>query len=307
MVLVRRAMAALFATRKGREAESPRPSASTPRRGATCRRNLAACAFSLLLGLFPTWPVFAFADHSSWDTLLKQHVRWVYEGHASTVDYAGFKRNQAALDAYLANLSAVQQAAFDTWPASQQLAFFINAYNAFTIQLVLSRYPGLKSIKDLGSLFQSPWKRPFIRLLGKTVSLDDIEHRLIRGSGRYRDPRVHFALNCASVGCPALRPEAYTGSELNAQLEDQARRFLGDRGRNRLVGTYLEVSPIFHWYRGDFEQGFRGATSLAQFLALYARELDLSPEQETALRAGRMPIRFGDYDWSLNDSVASKR
>ena len=91
----------------------------------------------------------------------------------------------------------------------------INAYNAWTVEFILTKYPDLDSIKDLGSFFNSPWDKEFIPLLGKTVSLNDIEHGLIRGSDRYNDPRIHFAVNCASIGCPALREEAYTGDKLN--------------------------------------------------------------------------------------------
>ena len=112
---------------------------------------------------------------------------------------------------YLAATSAVSRAEFDRWVPADQLAFLVNAYNAWTVQLVLQGYPKIASIRDLGSLLQSPWKKRFVPLLGETRSLDEIEHSLIRGSGRYREPRAHFALNCASVGCPALRPEAYVG------------------------------------------------------------------------------------------------
>lgn len=240
-------------------------------------------------------------DHDAWNRLLAQHVRWSPEGHASTVDYRGMKVDQSKLQSYLSALSAVQRKTFDGWSRETQLAFLINAYNAYTVQLILTRYPDVKSIKDLGSLFQSPWEKAFVPLLGQTRSLDDIEHGLIRGSGRYRDPRVHFAVNCASIGCPALRPEAYLPTRLDAQLEDQARRFLGDRSRNRVSGDELIVSPIFKWYREDFEQGFRGDKSLPDFLARYADVLGLSVAQTHDLHTGRMAITFDGYDWHLND------
>lgn len=238
--------------------------------------------------------------HDEWDGLLKQHVVSLPGRHATAVDYRGMARDKARLQAYLAQLAQVQRAEFDRWPTATQLAFLINAYNAGTVDLVLSGYPGINSIKDLGSLFSSPWKKRFLPLLGKERTLDEIEHELIRGSGRYRDPRIHFAVNCASIGCPALRGEAYDSARLDAQLDDQAQRFLSDRSRNHLEGGTLRVSPIFKWYRGDFEQGWRGANALGAFLALYADAIGLTPAQTQALREGTLPIDFLDYDWRLN-------
>lgn len=238
--------------------------------------------------------------HDDWNLLLRQHVVTLPGGHATAVDYQGMARDKTRLNACLTRLAQVQRDEFDRWPTAAQLAFLINAYNAGTVDLVLSGYPGISSIKDLGSLFSSPWKKRFLPLLGKERTLDEIEHELIRGSGRYRDPRIHFAVNCASIGCPALRGEAYDSTRLDAQLEEQARRFLSDRSRNRLEGETLRVSPIFKWYRGDFEQGWHGAQSLGAFLALYGDAMGLTPEQAQALRDGTLPIEFLDYDWRLN-------
>lgn len=240
-------------------------------------------------------------DHGAWSQMLQRHVRWISDGHASTVNYQGMATDKDKLQNYLTALSAVSRQTFDGWSREAQLAYLINAYNAFTVQFILTRYPDLKSIKDLGSFIQSPWKKPFVSLLGQTRSLDDIEHGLIRGSGRYRDPRIHFAVNCASIGCPALRPEAYGAEKLDEQLEDQTKRFLGDRTRNRIADDALEVSPIFKWYREDFEQGFRGDKALPDLLARYAGVAGLNAAQANDLRGGRLAIRFGDYDWRLND------
>lgn len=118
-------------------------------------------------------------------------------------------------------MSRVDQLEFDQWSTRQQLAFLINAYNAWTVELILEKWPDIDSIKDLGGIFSSPWRKEFISLLGEKRSLDNIEHDLIRGSGRYQDPRIHFAVNCASIGCPALRAEAYTGAKINQQLDQQ--------------------------------------------------------------------------------------
>ncbi|HMY41148.1 MAG TPA: DUF547 domain-containing protein, partial [Marinagarivorans sp.] len=155
-------------------------------------------------------------------------------------------------------------------------------------------------IKDLGSLLRSPWQQKRIQLWGASISLDDLEHGLIRNSGRYNDPRIHFAVNCASIGCPALRPEAYSAEQLEAQLEQQARLFLADRSRNRWDGKGLLLSSIFKWYGDDFAKGWRGAKSLSQFLALYGDALGLTPEQTSELSGERVRLEFLPYDWGLN-------
>lgn len=240
--------------------------------------------------------------HAIWQQLLQQHVQVAPGTSGGNVRYAGLQAQQLELERYLAQLATVRRETFDAWPNAQQLAFLINAYNAYTVQLILTGYPGLVSIKDLGSLFQSPWKKRFAPLLGATRTLDEIEHEMIRGSGRYNDPRIHFALNCASLGCPSLRNEPYVAERLDAQLDDAASAFLADRQRNRLEGGRIQVSSIFKWYRSDFEAGWRGARSLGQFLALYAAALKLSPEQTAQLRAGTLAITFLDYGWRLNDA-----
>lgn len=244
--------------------------------------------------------------NAPFDQLLRTHVSDLPGGHASVVDYRALARQRVMLQGYLAALAAVSRTEFERWPSDFQLAFLINAYNAGTLDLVLSAKPGITSIKDLGSWFSSPWKKPLLPLLGNVRTLDEIEHELIRGSGRYPDPRIHFAVNCASIGCPALRTEAYDGARLEAQLEQQAQRFLSDRSRNRVAQGQLQVSAIFKWYRADFEQGWRGARSLGAFLALYADALALSPSQAQALREQRMPIQFLDYDWRLNGKITTK-
>jgi len=239
-------------------------------------------------------------DHSAWDTLLKNHVVAITEGRATQVDYAGFARDRSKLKGYLNSLGAVQRSTFDAWPKPDRLAFLINAYNAWTVEYILTKYPDLKSIKDLGSLFQSPWKKKFIPLLGETVALDDIEHGMIRADGAYSEPRIHFAVNCASIGCPALRTEAFTGEKLTQQLDASARDFLGDRSRNRVTNGKLELSSIFKWYREDFERGWGGYKSLFQFLGDYAPALGLNAADKQKVDAKSIPLSFLDYDWKLN-------
>lgn len=237
--------------------------------------------------------------HAAWSELLSRHVQWNVEGTTSTVGYAGFARDSKALDAYLDTLSKIEPNTFDAWKRSDREAFLINAYNAATVKLILSRYPKLESIKELGRLFSSPWKKEFVDLLGERRSLDSIEHGLLRGAKDYRDPRIHFAVNCASIGCPALRPEAYVGKGLHAQLEDQTSRFLRDRSRNRLAadGKSLQVSKIFDWYAADFDAHSAGVPA---FLADHAEALGLDAAHSRQLREGKRAITYTDYDWSLN-------
>ncbi len=255
---------------------------------------------AMLLMLLPVSAHAQAFDHASWDGLLKRNVVVVRGGVASQVRYDGMARDRAALKTYLAGAGKVSRATFDGWSKPDQLAFLINVYNAATVELILTAYPNVKSIKDLGTLFQGPWAKPFVTLLGKTVSLDDIEHGMIRGSGRYNDPRIHFAVNCASIGCPALGRAAFRGATLDAQLDLAAKGFLGDHTRNRVQGDGVAVSSIFKWYRGDFEKGWRGAKTLPAFFALYADSLGLSPAAAAKAKAGQLSVSFLDYNWQLN-------
>jgi Protein of unknown function, DUF547 len=248
-----------------------------------------------------TGTVRADISHQLWDDLLQRHVRVLDGGRATQVDYKGMAVDRPQLVRYLEGLEGVGREEFDKWPIDRQLAFLINAYNGWTVQLILGRYPDLKSIKDLGSVFRSPWKQVFIPLLGEQRSLDDIEHGLIRGSGRYNEPRIHFVINCASIGCPALLNRAFLEDQLDRQLEEATRLFLADRSRNRLRGSTLEVSSIFKWYREDFERGWRGAKTLGDFLALYKDSLGLNGKAVDGLRSRTIDIDFLDYDWRLND------
>lgn len=241
--------------------------------------------------------------HRGWDELLKHAVVVAPNGNSSRVDYAALKRDDRALNAYLGELSAVTLAEFRNWPQDQQLAFLVNAYNAYTVKLVLTRYPALNSIKDIGSILQSPWKKEFFTLLGARRSLDGIEHGLIRAAGAFDEPRSYFALNCASIGCPMLREEAYAGARLESQLDSATRRFLADRSRNRYDASSgsLEISPIFDWYKADFEKGRGGATSVNEFLARYADVIADGAAGQALIRRAHVPLRYLDYDWALND------
>ena len=242
--------------------------------------------------------------HARWTEILATHVKVAPHGHASRVDYRGLSDDRRALSGYLESLSEVTPDAFKQWTQPQQLAFLINAYNAWTLELILGDYPDLESIKDLGGLFSSPWRRAFIPLLGERRSLDDIEHGMIRAPGRFDDPRIHAAVVCASIGCPMLQPAAFVGTRLDAQLEEAMVAFLSDRSRNRFDATSgtLYVSKIFDWYADDFERGQGRFATLPQSLSSYAEALTDAPADAGRVAAGRFEIEFLPYDWRLNDT-----
>lgn len=232
-------------------------------------------------------------SHAAWGALLERHVVVLEGGHASRVRYVGMAQDRGELKRYLATLSGTPRSEFDGWTRPEQMAFLINAYNAFMVEKILQRYPDIASVWDFGKLFGNPFKDDFFSLLGRKASLDRVEHEMLRKS--YRDPRIHFAVNCASIGCPMLRAEPYVAARLEAQLEDQARRFLSDASRNRYREGRLEVSKIFDWYRDDFEPRD----------AYFARYAALLGADAAAVRAAR--ITFLDYDWALNDFRSSSR
>lgn len=229
-------------------------------------------------------------EHAAWAELLGRYVS------GGLVDYRALKRDGLpALEAYLQGLESVERAELESWPRADQLAFWIDAYNAYTVKLVLEHHP-VRSIRSIGLFAGAAFRRRFIpleRAAGARLSLDDIEHHILRE--RFEDPRVHFALVCASRGCPVLRADAYRGPELEAQLDDAARTFLRDPTRNRYdpAARTLFLSSIFKWFRRDFEAA---AGSLPAFVARYA-----DPATARALRGPDVKVAFLDYDWSLNE------
>jgi len=241
-------------------------------------------------------------SHAAWATLLKKHVVTIDGGKASQVRYAGFQQDRAELKNYLDTLSKVSAAEFKSWNKNQQLAFLINAYNAATVEKILTRFPNIRSIWDFGKLIGNPFKDRFVRLLGNEMSLDNIEHDTIRADGAYNDPRIHFAVNCASIGCPMLREEPFVADRLDRQLDEQVARFLSDRSRNRFNAETksIEVSKIFDWYGDDFRKGHRGITSLPQYFATHANLLASRADEQALLREQKLPVRFLEYDWGLN-------
>jgi hypothetical protein len=221
-------------------------------------------------------------DNTAYDTLLKRHVR------DGVVDYRGFQDDEALLDGYLDSLARVDPRALSD---DERFAFYVNAYNAWTIKLILSRYPDIRSIKDLGGLFTSPWKKKIARIDGRLLTLDQIEHDILRSE--FRDPRVHFAVNCASKGCPPLQSEPFSGRHLDEQLDRAARGFINDSRFNYLSGETLWVSKIFDWFNEDFGDDIIG------FVMRYADP----PLSDTLKRSrDRVRVKYLDYDWSLNGS-----
>jgi len=247
-------------------------------------------------------------SHAAFTVLLKKHVVPIDGGKSSQVKYADLQKDRASLKAYLDSLSKVPEAEFNSWSKPQRMAFLINAYNGFTLELILQNYP-VKSIKDIGSVFDDRWKRKFFKLLGQDFYLNKIEHETLRKPGAYDEPRVHFALNCASIGCPALRDEAFTADKLDQQLEAQTVRFLSDRSRNRYdpKSGKLEVSMIFKWFNQDWESGYKGfdgktaaIKSREDYFARYAKLLADAPADQQKIAEGKAAISNLDYDWSLN-------
>ena len=228
-------------------------------------------------------------DHSTWTKLLQTYVKPRADG-LNRVDYAGFKaEGRPALSAYLAQLQAVDPAALDK---PEQFAFWANLYNAKTIDVVLEAYPvaSIKNIKFGNILASGPWSNKVLRVSGTELSLDDIEHNILRPY--FKDARVHYAVNCASVGCPNLGTEAFAGARLSEQLDAAARAFVNHPRGFKAVGGRVEASKIYSWFMKDF--GKSDADVLAHARA-YA-----SPPLANALRQATAINGF-DYDWSLND------
>ncbi len=236
----------------------------------------------------------AIVDHGAWTSLLQTYVRPAEAG-LNRVDYAGFKSGRhGELKAYI---SALEKADVPTLGWAEQFAYWANLYNAKTIDIVLDKYP-VKSIKEItlgGGLFASltggPWKAKVVKVNGIDLSLDDIEHGILRGI--FKDPRVHYAVNCASIGCPNLGREAFVGAKLEAQLDSAARSYVNaPRGISVAAGS-VTASSIYSWFQADF-----GGSS-ASVLEHVRRYADPGLKQKLA---GVTAITDFTYDWSLNDA-----
>lgn len=232
------------------------------------------------------------------------------------VDYRALKADRELLDRYVISLGDVEPEAYDSWSEREKIAFWLNAYNAVTLKVVIDHYPIEKKLLPQGLIFplnsiqQIPgqWKGITHRVLGEERTLDEIEHQILRK--RFNEPRIHMALVCAARGCPPLRPEPYVAGRLDAQLNDQTRRFLSNPLKFQVDWEegIVELSPIFKWFGEDFLRGFgpppeetfgpRSDTERAvlAFVAGY-----MGPEKRQFLRQGNYRIRYLGYDWSLNE------
>lgn len=225
-------------------------------------------------------------SHSSWNELLKKHV-----DSKGFVDYAGMAKEESKLDEYLSLLS--KNAPASSWSTNEKLAYWINAYNAYTVKLILDhRSDKITSIKDIGSkvkipFVNTPWDVKFIKIGGKEMDLNNIEHGIIRK--QFNEPRIHFALVCAAKSCPPLRNEAYTAEKLSAQLDDQGVRFLNDSFKNQVTANSIAVSKLFDWYGGDFKK----KDTIFNWINKYA---------QNKAKAGT-PISYKNYDWALNGKL----
>ncbi|WP_026950390.1 DUF547 domain-containing protein [Algoriphagus mannitolivorans] len=240
--------------------------------------GMFACSGSLLGGTGTTPP-----NHQTWDQLLKANV-----SADGKVNYKGFIKDKAKLEQYLKSLSD-NAPDRSTWSKNEQMAYWINAYNAFTVKLIVDNYP-TKSIKDLGPKLKIPlisdvWHYKFFKIGGKESSLDEIEHSILRKE--FSEPRIHFAINCASVSCPPLLNEAFVASKLESQLQKVAVSFINDPKRNKISPESAQVSSIFSWFKGDFTK--KG--SLVDFLNQYSK---------VKLKSNAK-ISFMDYNWNLNE------
>ncbi|MBV1922408.1 MAG: DUF547 domain-containing protein [Flavobacteriaceae bacterium] len=211
-------------------------------------------------------------DHSIWNELLKKHV-----SEKGNVNYKGFKNDYTVLKSYLKSLS--ENIPEDTWTKEDGLAYWINAYNAFTVKLIVDRYP-LESIKDI----ESPWDFRFIKLGKKWFTLNDIEHKILR---KMDDPRIHFGIVCASFSCPKLQNKAFIASTINIQLDDATKEFLSDTSRNNLSENNIQLSKIFKWFAKDFKK----EGSLIDFLNKYS-EITITQNAKKSFKA---------YNWDLNE------
>jgi len=220
-------------------------------------------------------------SHSMYDALLKKYVF-----DTGKVNYKGFIKDKAQLEQYLQLLS--NNPPQQNWSKDEQLAYWINAYNAFTIQLITQHYP-LKSIKDISSTktpsVNTPWDIKFIHIGKEIYDLNNIEHDILRE--KFNEPRIHFAIVCASVSCPKLLNEAFTGTKINQQLDAQARSFINDPIRNKISANRIQTSEIFDWFKSDFTKN----NSLINFLNKYSKvKINANASVSTL-----------DYNWNLNE------
>ena len=248
---------------------------------------LAAPASRLIAGPWQSFGGTTAMDHSAWAGFLSRHVRPGADGVAR-VDYAAAKGDHAALEGYVAQLEATDPTQLSRDAA---MAYWINLYNAKTVDIILDNYP-VASIRDIGGgLFsRGPWDDEVVTVAGQRLSLNDIEHGILRPV--WGDPRIHYAVNCASIGCPDLAAQPYTGANLQGMLDQAARTYVNHPRGARVDGGRLTVSSIYEWYQSDFGASDQGVIA---HLRQYA-------EPGLAGQLASVSSVYDDaYDWSLND------
>jgi hypothetical protein len=253
------------------------------------RRTLLKVAPAMAITTIIPEAAAAAGSLSAWDNLLAKYVRAGSDG-LNRVDYAGWRANAADMTALNGVVTAFAAMPISTLPRPEQFCVWANLYNALTIQVVLARYP-VRSIRDIKSspIALGPWKDKRITVQGARLSLDDIEHNILRK--QWREPRVHYAVNCASIGCPNLGRRGWRSESLEAELTAAARAFINSpRGVRVARAGQIRVSSIYQWFKVDF--GNTDAGILAH-LRQYA-----APALATQLAGAR--IVGNDYDWSIN-------
>ncbi|MGH7889440.1 MAG: DUF547 domain-containing protein [Thermodesulfobacteriota bacterium] len=249
-------------------------------------------------------------SHMAYDTLLKKYVQ------NARVDYKGFIASEKQFDSYLRQLGSVSESDYTNWSRDQKLAFWINAYNAFTIKAIIDNYPiekrfGLVSFfypKNSIRQIDGIWDKIKFRAVGKMVTLNQIEHEILRKE--FKEPRIHVAIVCASVGCPDLRSEAYTADRVNEQLESQSERFVNNPSKGVQIDTErneVKLSKIFDWFGKDFVEKYGNTeffkdlspkeTAVLNFAIRHLK----SEEERKFLESDKFKISYLDYDWSLNE------
>jgi len=242
-------------------------------------KKMVLVSCSLLL----SFNAHAQVDHSLLDQILKKHVSGGWVNYKKL--HEGWSNANHPLKLYLKTIEKYTKKEVETWSQNDQKALYINAYNAYTLNLILDHYP-LKSIRDLSS----PWKRPIVKLMGETHHLDWIEHEVLRAI--FKETRIHAAVNCASKSCPPLASFAFEGSKLDQQLNDIMKAFVNDSIRNQYNSSKKKasLSKIFKWYADDFKPSVR------EYLLTFAQ----GKAKET-LQNSDVEIDYLDYDWSLNE------
>lgn len=256
-------------------------------------------------------------DHSHliYDSLLKKYVL------NARVDYKGFVASEKELDKYLKQVGSVSESDYANWSYEQKLAFWINAYNAFTIKAIIDNYPiekhlGLKSLfypKNSIRQIDGVWDKLKFQAVGKMVTLNQIEHEILRK--QFKEPRIHVAIVCASISCPNLRNEAYTGDKINAQLETQAIEFVNNPTKGvqiNIVDKSVNLSKIFGWFGEDFierygtSEFFKNRKAKERAVLNFARKYLKSEKERKFLENNQFSISYLHYDWSLNEIKENK-